>query len=304
MEIKNNNPKTILIITIIVTVVILSGLYIYRNGNPFTAKKIEKLTDVYIQQTYPQIRNNFGSADGPFHLEGKYPIPIWNEENQQYQFFDSCWVTYYYEKNTLDFYNYIYFVYDNELNLIYDSCGDRYMTGGNIYQRLSEKYNVHIMQIFDKEYNSEDSPYSLLNNGVSNYARGLFENSFSDPAFPAVENSALTQYYRGPILDINKEYTMEELASEYGKLYFNFDDDITFWPGDGTSPDDSDFQTAVDNLYKRCVEVKEIIQKHNIPFKKITITHQGNEGLININYEQLFTEDLYQFVYNNYVVGQ
>ena len=61
------------------------------------------------------------------------------------------------------------------------------------------------MQIFDKEYNSEDSPYSLLNNEVSNYARGLFENSFSDPAFPAVENSALTQYYRGPILDINKE---------------------------------------------------------------------------------------------------
>ena len=146
MEIKNNNPKTILIITIIVTVMILSGLYIYRNGNPFTAKRIEKLTDVYIQQTYPQIRNNFGAADGPFHLEGKYPIPIWNEENQQYQFFDSCWVTYYYEKNTLDFYNYIYFVYDNELNLIYDSCGDRYMTGGNIYQRLSE----NIMSILCK----------------------------------------------------------------------------------------------------------------------------------------------------------
>ena len=64
MEIKNNNPKTILIITIIITVMILSGLYVYENGNPFTAKKIEKQTDIYIQQTYPQILNNFGSADG------------------------------------------------------------------------------------------------------------------------------------------------------------------------------------------------------------------------------------------------
>ena len=43
MEVKNNNSKVIAIITIIVTVMILSGLYIYRNGNPFTAKKIENV---------------------------------------------------------------------------------------------------------------------------------------------------------------------------------------------------------------------------------------------------------------------
>lgn len=303
MEVKNNKSKMILVITGIITVIILCALYICRNGNPFTANKIKKLTDIYMQQTYPQITDDFGKADGPYYLDGNYSV--WDKETEQYQLIDGCWVVYY-SNGAKQLYNYVHFVYDKNLNMIYDSCGDRYLTGGNIYHRLSEEYNVHIMQIFDKEYNSENSPYSLLNNDVysKNYARGLFENSVNDSAFPAVENSALTQYYRGPVLDINKEYPMEELAKEYGQLQFNFDDGITYWPGDGTSPDNSDFQAAVDNLYKRCVEVREIIKKHNIPFKKITITHQGNEGLINIDYEQLFTEDLHQFIYDNYVVGQ
>lgn len=297
-----------LIITGIVMLIMLCGLYIYQNGNPLIARKLEKQSDVYLQQTYPQIRDKFYKKEGPFYLKvakGENYC-IWDEERKQYQFFDSCWVVYYFEKDTQDLYNYIYFVYDKDLNLIYDSCGDRHLTGGNIYQRISEEYNVHIMQIFDKEYNSEDGIYSLSGDKEysKNYARGLFENSFYDSIYPAVENSALTQYYKGPVLDINKEYTMEELASEYGKIYFNFDDGINYMPGNGTSPDSSQYQKVVDNLYKRCLEVRAIIEKYDIHFKKITITHQGNEGLINIDYEQLFTEDLYQFIYDNYVIGQ
>ena len=89
MEIKNNNSKTILIITIIVTVMIFSGLYIYRNGNPFIAKKIEKQTDVYIQNTYPQIRDKLYKKEGPFYLKAEKGenYCIWDEERKQYQFF-------------------------------------------------------------------------------------------------------------------------------------------------------------------------------------------------------------------------
>ena len=308
MKSRSGKYKIMMTIFGIIAVVILYALYVNENGNPLIAKKLEKQTDVYIQQTYPQIRDKFYKKEGPFYLkvEKGENYCIWDEERKQYQFFDSCWVAYYFEKNTQNLYNYIYFVYDKDQNLIYDSCGDRYIKGGNIYQRLSEEYNVHIMKIFDKEYNNEDSIYSLSGDKEysKNYARGLFENSFDDPVYPAIENSALTQYYNGPVLDINKEYTMVELASEYGKIYFNFDDGINYMPGNGTPPDSSQYQKVVDNLYKRCLEVRAIIEKYDIHFKKITITHQGNEGLINIDYEQLFTEDLYQFIYDNYVIGQ
>lgn len=304
---KNRSGKYKIMMTIfrIIAVVILYALYVNENGNPLIAKKLEKQTDVYIQQTYPQLRDKFYKKEGPFYLKAEKGenYCIWDEERKQYQFFDSCWVAYYYEKDVQSLYNYIYFVYDSELKLIYDSCGDRYIKGGNIYQRLSEEYNVYIMQIFDKEYNSEGSKYSLSGDKKysKSYARGLFENSFYDSIYPAVENSALTQYYKGPVLDINK---VEDLAAEYGKLHFNFDDGINYMSSDGTSSDSSQYQKVVENLYKRCLEVRAIIEKYDIHFKKITITHQGNEGLINIDYEQLFTEDLYQFIYDNYVIGQ
>ena len=62
------------------------------------------------------------------------------------------------------------------------------------------------------------------------------------------------------------------------------------------------YETAVDNLYKRCMEVRNIVKEYSIPFKNISITHGFFEGLFNISYEQLFSDDLYQFIYDHYTV--
>ena len=94
-----------------------------------------------------------------------------------------------------------------------------------------------------------------------------------------------TEQYTGPVLDLNKEYTMEELAAEYGIRLFNYKDE----------------QTS-ENLYTRCLEVREIIEKYDIPFSKICITLDRDNGLYNISREQLFSDDLMAFIEDNYTV--
>lgn len=299
MKTKSNNYKLIPVIAAVSVFISFYLLYVYANGSPLKASKINKQADIYLQQTYPEIRGEFYREDSASYL--KEEMSIWDEEQQQYRIIDDCWVVYYSNSTSL-----VYFVYDKDFNLLYDSCGDRYLSGGNIYQGLSEQYSICVMQIFDKEYTSDDSPYSLSDKTPysKSYGCGVFENSLYDPAFPAVENSALTQYYQGPVLDISKEYTVEELASQYGILHFNFNDGIQYWPGDGTSPDDTDFNNAVDNLYKRCLEIRDIVERNDLSFNRITVTQGTGEGLFMIDCNQLFNENLYEYICSNYVVGQ
>ena len=66
----------------------------------------------------------------------------------------------------------------------------------------------------------------------------------------------------------------------------------------------AEYSDAVDSIYSHCLEVRDIVEKYDIPFWKISIIQGDNEGVFRIDYNQLFDENLHQYIQENYVVGQ
>ena len=46
----------------------------------------------------------------------------------------------------------------------------------------------------------------------------------------------------------------------------------------------------------------KMLEKYNIPFNNISISHGMFEGIFKIDRRQLFSDDLYQFIYDNYTI--
>ncbi len=291
MKSKNILLK-LLPVAVAVSLLLAGILYIDMNGNPFNAAKINKMADAYMQEKYPDIWQNVYRSQKAYFV--KSDISYFDSETQQYVPVDGTWQVYYTVND--NHFDYMYLAYDRDCNLIYDSCSDRYLKGAMIYQKLEQKYESYIKDIFNKEYH----------NGIPNHSispQTLNEKSHADAVF-MYHSSHISHIepYTGPVLDITREYTMEELAADYGEIYFRFMDDIYYMPGDGTSPDTSKYNDVVDNLYSRCLETRDIVEKYNIPFNNISISHGMFEGIFKIDRRQLFSDDLYQFIYDNYTV--
>ena len=189
------------------------------------------------------------------------------------------------------YFDYMYLAYDRDCNLIYDSCGDRYLKGATIYEKLEQEYRNYIANVFNEVYNYgiPNRTISIQNILESDYATGTFENS-------TTTISHISEY-TGPVLDVNKNYTMEELAKEYGTVLFRYKNGVTQMEG-------AEYSDAVDSIYNRCLEVRDIVEKYDIPFWKISIIQGNNEGVFRIDYNQLFDENLHKYIQENYVVGQ
>lgn len=280
--------RKILPLLIAGAIVIVAGyMYVDMNGNPFDAPKLNKQSDVYMQENYPDVWENvYRSADAYFVNSD---IVQWDENCENYTIHNGTWQVYYTDKD--DELAYMYLVYDRDCNLIYDSCGDRYLKGATIYEKLEQEYRNYVANVFNEVYNYgiPNRTISMQNILESDYATGTFENS-------TTTISHISEY-TGPVLDINKSYTMEELAKEYGTVFFRYKDGITQMEG-------AEYSDAVDSIYDRCLEVRDIVEKYDIPFWKISILQGNNEGVFRINHNQLFDENLHQYIQENYTVGQ
>ncbi|MBE6865489.1 MAG: hypothetical protein E7492_00820 [Ruminococcaceae bacterium] len=282
------------ILSFIIVIAFIAGGYLYVdfNGNPLDAIKLNKHSDLYMQENYPDIWQNVHRSQNAYFI--KSDISYWDNNKQQYIPVDGTWQVYYEDNN--DYFSYMYLVYDRNCNLIYDSCSDRYLKGAMIYAKLEQEYENYIKNIFNEEYRDGVPMHSIS-------AETLAGESHAEAVF-MYHNTHISHIepYSGPVLDITREYTMEELAADYGEIYFRFMDDIYYMPGNGTSPDASKYNNVVDNLYSRCLETRDIVEKYNIPFNNISISHGMFEGIFKIDRRQLFSGDLYQFIYDNYTV--
>lgn len=280
---KTLSPWAVRVIFIIMAIGIVR-IYVYLKGNPLTGMGLNKKADRYLNENYPEIAGEFIRTTDAYFVKDK--ISVWNSEKQEYSVVNGVWNVYYSKNSVPD--AYIYFVYDRSGNLVYDSCKEKYLKGGMIYSKLADEYNYYIQNIFSEVYNNGLGQYSfnpdkLLENS---FASGVFENDrTTKQSLGMWPPSGHTEQYTGPVLDLNKEYTMEELAAEYGIRLFNYKDE----------------QTS-ENLYTRCLEVRDIIEKYDIPFSKICITLDRDNGLYNISREQLFSDDLMAFIEDNYTV--
>ncbi len=280
---KTLSPWAVRIIFIIIAIGIVR-IYVYLKGNPLTGMGLNKKADRYLNENYPEIAGQFTRITDAYFVKDK--ISVWDSENQKYSVVNGTWNIYYAQE--LDITRHFYFVYDRSGNLVYDSCSERYLKGGMIYNRLSNKYDSYIDKIFNEVYNNGMSQYYYNPDDMfeNSFASGLFENDqTTKQALGMWPASGHTEQYTGPVLDLNKEYTMEELAAEYGVLLFNYKDEQTR-----------------ENLYNRCLEVREIIEKHDIPFNKVCVTLDRDNGLYNISREELFSDNLMEFIENNYTV--
>lgn len=280
---KTLSPLAVRVIFIIMAIGIIR-VYLQLKGNPLTGMKLNKEADRYIQENYPQLSGQFIRTTDAYFIKDK--ISVWNSDKQEYSVADGTWNIYYSKSSTPD--AYIYFVYDRDGNLIYDSCKEKYLKGGMIYKKLSEEYNYYVEKIFNEVYNNSLPKVSFSYAAIleGSFASGWFENNQTiKQAAGMWPASGHTEQYTGPILDINQVYTMEEMADEYGIVLFNYNDE----------------QNA-ENLYTRCLEVRDIITEYNIPLNKICITLDRDNGLYNIGREQLFSEDLMQYIKDNYTV--
>ena len=291
-EVKNNKSNIIIVFLIAVMLVVFAFFYIYEKGNPLDANKLNKESDLYLQQTYPDLQDEFKRTTDAYFIRAD--ISYFDKASQTYIPTDGSWQVYYTKTNQPD--TYIYFVYDKDKNMIYDSCSDRYLKGAMIYEKLEQEYSNFIKNIFTEEYN----------NGIPKHSTSLetvMNESHADADFMYHNNHiSHIEPYSGPVLDITQEYTMEELANEYGQVYFRFNDGISYNMNQDAEAVKESYRTVVDNLYNRCLEVKEIVTEYKIPFKNISITHGLFEGVFNITYEQLFSDNLYQFIYGNYTI--
>jgi 2-C-methyl-D-erythritol 4-phosphate cytidylyltransferase len=57
---------------------------------------------------------------------------------------------------------------------------------------------------------------------------------------------------------------MEELANEYGEVFFRFMDDVSYNMNQEPEEVKKSYKAATDNLYNRCMEVRDIVKEYNI----------------------------------------
>jgi len=266
-ESRNTISPMVYKLTMMALVVFIVVVYVFFKGNPLDAMKLNKQTDRYLKEKYPEIREQvYRSTDAYF---------IKNAGHDNNLLKDGAWYVYY--SNDEDSFMHFNFVYSPDCEMIYDGCGDLYMNGGTIYRHFSDQYRNYIVEIHQDVYNNGMPKSGITISSVTggDYAEAWFENG---------QHLTHSEKYEGPVLDINKKYTMEELANEYGVIHFRYNDD----------------EKTPGQLYKRRLEVVTIVKEYNIPFNKAQIELGFFEGVFGLTKEELFSEDLKTIIEDNY----
>ncbi len=254
----------------------IAVMYVYIKGNPITKFKIDKHAETYLAENYPEIARQVQTSQGAYYTDFGHTIVSTDgvEHNP-----DKGWGIYFYNPD-----NYLMnfaMRYDKKGNLLFDGCKEYYMKGGSILNALSGEYREFIVGAKNDEY------YNGMG-AVGISPAGLIREIGAEAWFDGREdpNGVLTKMeYTGPVLDINKEYTMEELANQYGVINFTFRED-----------DDGD----IDSLYNRCIEVRNFTEKYNLPFATVNVGTRLFDGTSGLTKEELYSDNLKEIIEDKY----
>ena len=257
--------------------------FVYFKGNPLIGMKLDKETDRYLQENYPEVWQEIERTTDAYFIKNFNFLPdsVMNYKNNDYKslYTDGGWWIYYSNKETP--YMRFTMVYNRDGNLVYDGCKDRYLTGGAIYTHFSDIYRNYIVDIYDEVYNN-----GLPKSGITLSA--VLGDDSAEAWFIDSPNKMDCEDYIGPVLDIAQEYTMEELAEQYGEIVFTYRND----------------EKTIDQLYKRRLEVAAVLKEYDVPYKKVRITFGVFEGVYDLTEELLYSDDLKPYIEENYMTTE
>ncbi len=259
MENKKTGLKSIILLILFGAGIIFA--MVMSQGNPLTKIKLKKESYRYISANYPDI-----APKVTLQKNGVYYIST----QDGYQ-----WFVYY--ENPDDIYMYFCMIYNKDKELIFDGCAENYLKGGTISERLSTEYEGMIGKIHTEEY-FNGMPYGSIS--LSSLMSKPHMDAYLESAPPAPNEG-----YSGPVFDVTKEYTVDELAKDYGKIAFYYPED----------------EKTNRQLYQRRLEVRNIAEKYNMPFKTITIAFTMLNGAYDLTYEDLFSDNLEQIIREKHI---
>lgn len=260
-----NVPKWIEKLVAIVLIVSFVLFIVWYFGIPFDNHRIMKNADRYIEENYPELQDKVVYKDYNVHFSPAL-------HNPDMAWWDGVWSVYYSSED--DEFLHFSLNFNRKGELIYDGYKESYMKGHTIYNYYSGTYSGYFSKIFTDIYEKD---YLLLGFNPATALKHTRGNAFFEPE-AYIDNSDEI-----PVLDITKEYTMEELANEYGTLQF--------WYG-------SDEPTK-ENLIQRCIEAREIISKYNIPCNKVRIGIDFSCFMAAIPAEEFMDSSAEELVGNN-----
>lgn len=271
---KALSPWAVRVIFIIMAIGIVR-IYVYLKGNPLTGMGLNKKADRYLHENYPEIAGQvYRSRDAYFVKVFDFRPQSMKEDSEA----DGRWYIYYSSEN--DPFMHFNLCYSRNGELIYDGCKENYLKGGTIYEYYSDEYRSFIVDIHNEIYNN-----GMPKSGIS--VSSVVGGTSAEAYFADVHNAAHYSEYLGPVLDVKKEYTMEELASEYGHIDFNYDVSAE--------------ERTIENLYARRIEMRNIIDEYNIPAKTFTVSFRLFEGAYNMPVSALYSDNLMEQLEEYYV---
>lgn len=246
-------------------VTILAGAFFAYSiilGNPITKFKLDKESNKYIINNYPEISENvFQSSEGAYYLS-----PLSTKE-------EGKWLVYYYGKES-EILNFA-LVYNTQGKMIFDGYKEQYLKGATIITHFSDIYKDYFIDIHNEVYNNGmPSVVGSKTNGHA-YLEHSVRNSYDE--------------YTGPVLDMSRSYTMEELANEFGVIQFQYERL-------------KDEEVTIEKFICLRNEAKEIVLKYNIPFKTVNILYHDLSGcLLDVERNIFLGDDFSEYAKENFI---
>ncbi len=239
--------------------------------NPYMKMRAKSKADNYMSENYPVIYRQV-------KLSGSMSkTSYWNRDKKK---FADGWLLSY--KNTSDNFMYFDMIFDKKGNIVFDGCGEKYLKGGTIYDYYEKEYQKLILSIMEKELGITEMETDDIRpenrDGSIRFIAG-----FDPPIGQNLRNPDSYEYY-GPVLDLNKKYSTRELGLEYGKIYIAF------------TEDKGGYEKGAEEAFKRYLQIKEIVEKYQIPFEIIRVGCDFNECLFLTREEfsdYRYTDDLW-----------
>lgn len=259
---KNKLSKILPAVVLMSIVVVGAGMYVRSNGNPFIKVSLNKEAKNYVRQNYPEIADKVQLSPQGVYVGHYNDTPVFLA----------------YFSNPVDELMYFHLMYDKDGNFIYDVYSDHYMKGGTVYYYHSATYGGIVSKLFNDYFCDGRGTASISLEAVlnSNSGHGTFLNS----------DTHIYEDYKGPVLEVGKEYDTMELATEYGRISFYFTEDE---------------EHTKENLYNRLVQSRELLKDSDVKFSLFSASYRMGGGVYKLTPEDLFEGDLKQIVEERYV---
>ncbi len=276
---EKSDRKTYVIIALL-GIAILGTTWIfsvYSHGGNKQKSIIEDISAEYIYENHPEVSDKISLTNNGANFR---PKSKWiTDQTASLPWWDGVWLVPYsvkgYEHLKAENGDTQFFMMFNRMGdkILFDGYKDNFAKGGIVLKAAEAKYNETVFKIFNDK--RELSRKADEKNDFYD-TKLIVTFVHPDSVTGGTTSPDMTENYNGPILDINKDYTLDELATEYGHLQFNFDGD----------------EKTLENLYNRRLQVQDFIKDNNITFKDITIVNGMLYGAYNLTQQEIMSDDL------------